>query len=138
MSRRTARAAAMQALYQLDTGLVSVNSALLSALQATPLREQDEQYARELVAVALSRWEEINSLVSEALADWAIDRLAKVDRSLLRLAVAEMLSKRDDAPVAAIINECIELAKEYSTEESSRFVNGILGAIARKLSVNQL
>lgn len=137
MSRRTARAAAMQALYQLDSGLVNVSSALDYAFQATPLKAQDEQYARELVAGALSRWEEIDSLVSEALADWAIDRLAKVDRSLLRLAVAEILSQRDDAPVAAIINECIELAKEYSTEESSRFVNGILGAIARKLCVNQ-
>jgi len=127
----------MQALYQLDSGLVSVNSALLAAFDTTPLREQDERYARELVAAALSRWEEINSLVSEALADWALDRLTKVDRSLLRLGVAEMLSQRGDAPVAAVINECIELAKEYSTEESSRFVNGILGAIARKLSVNQ-
>ncbi len=138
MSRRTARAAAMQAIYQLDTGLVDVSTALEYALQTTPLGGNDERYARDLVYGALSRWEEINTLVSEALAEWAIDRLAKVDRSLLRLAVFEMLSRREDTPVAAIINECIELAKEYSTEESSRFVNGILGAIARKLCVNQL
>ncbi|MBT9176450.1 MAG: N utilization substance protein B [Firmicutes bacterium] len=138
MSRRTARAAAMQALYQLDTGLVSVSSALEYAFETTPVVGNDEQFARELVAGTLAKWEDIDSLVSAALAEWAIDRLARVDRSLLRLAVSEMLSQREDTSVGVIINECIELAKQYSTEESSRFVNGILGAIARKLSVNQL
>lgn len=137
MSRRTARAAAMQALYQLDIGLASSTSAFAYALHATPLAEGDEQYARSLVSSAIAKWDDINALIDDALADWAIDRLARVDRSLLRLAVAEMLNYHPDTPVGVIISECIELAKEYSTEESSRFVNGILGAIARKLNPSQ-
>ncbi len=137
MSRRTARAAAMQALYQLDIGLISVDSALDYAFQTAALGSEDEQFARELVSMTLTNLEYIDALVSAVLAEWSIDRLARVDRSLLRLAVSEMLSQRPDVPVAVIIDECIELAKEYSTEESSRFVNGILGALARKLSVHQ-
>lgn len=132
MSRRTAREAALQTLYQLDLGLTDPPSAFTYALESTPLEERDADFARRIIKSATNHWEEINSYIAEASVGWSIDRLARVDRSLLRLSLAEMLSFDPDTPVNVVINEGIELAKHYSTEESSRFINGMLGSIARK------
>jgi len=132
MSRRTARQAALQTLYQLDLGLVEAPQAFAYAVESTPLQDRDADFAQRIIQAALTNWEDINSHIEEATVSWAIDRLARVDRSLLRLSLAEMLSHDPDTPVNVIINEGIELAKQYSTEESSKFINGMLGNIARK------
>ncbi|KAF0197409.1 MAG: N utilization substance protein B [Bacillota bacterium] len=132
MSRRTAREAALQTLYQLDLGLVDEPQAFAYAMESTPLANRDADYARRIVRAALSHWEEINAFISNASVGWTIDRLARVDISLLRLSLAEMLSHDPDTPINVVINEGLELAKQYSTEESSRFINGMLGNIARQ------
>lgn len=132
MSRRTAREAALQTLYQLDLGLVNAREAFTYALDATPLEDKDEQYARRIINSATNNWDTINQLIAEATVSWSIDRLARVDRSLLRLSIAEMLAQEPDTPISVIINEGLEIAKEYSTDESSRFINGLLGNVARK------
>lgn len=132
MSRRTAREAALQTLYQLDLGLVNAREAFTYALEATPLDDKDEQYARRIVNSATTDWDTINQLIADTTVGWSIDRLTRVDRSLLRLSIAEMLVHEPDTPISVIINEGLEIAKEYSTEESSRFLNGVLGNVARK------
>lgn len=132
MSRRTAREAALQTLYQLDLGLVDEPQAFAYAMESTPLESKDATYARRIVKSALNNWEEINTYISDATVGWAIDRLARVDISLLRLSLAELLDHDPDTPINVVINEGIELAKQYSTDESSRFINGMLGSIARK------
>lgn len=132
MSRRTAREAALQTLYQLDLGLVDEPQAFAYALESTPLEIKDANYARRIVKAALNNWEEINTYISDATVGWTIDRLARVDISLLRLSIAELLDHDPDTPINVVINEGIELAKQYSTDESSRFINGILGNIARQ------
>lgn len=132
MSRRTAREAALQTLYQLDLGLVDEPQAFAYALESTPLENKDANYARRIVKAALNNWEEINTYISEATVGWTIDRLARVDISLLRLSLAELLDHDPDTPINVVINEGIELAKQYSTDESSRFINGMLGNIARQ------
>lgn len=132
MSRRTAREAALQTLYQLDLGLVEAPQAFAYAVESTPLEERDEDFARRIISSATKHWEEINTYISEAAVGWSLDRLARVDRSLLRLSLAEMINPDKDTPVNVVINEGLELAKQYSTEESSRFINGILGNVARK------
>jgi len=132
MSRRTAREAALQTLYQLDLGLVEAPQAFKYALESTPLEQKDEDYAKRIISAATTNWEQINSFISDFAVGWSLDRLARVDRSLLRLSLAEMLNQEQDTPVGVIINEGLELAKQYSTDESSRFINGILGNVARK------
>lgn len=132
MSRRNAREAALQTLYQLDLGLVDAEQAFAYAIESTPLEEKDHNFARRIVSAATHHWQTIDEFIAESSVGWTIDRLARVDRSLLRLSLAEMLSHDPDTPVGVVINEGIELAKEYSTEESSRFINGMLGNIARK------
>lgn len=132
MSRRTAREAALQTLYQLDLGLVDEPQAFAYAMESTPLESKDTDYARRIVRSALNHWDEINTFISDATVGWTIDRLARVDISLLRLSLAELLDHDPDTPINVVINEGIELAKQYSTDESSRFINGMLGTIARQ------
>ncbi len=91
-----------------------------------------EDYAAELVEGMSSRLSEIDELLSKYSEGWAIDRMPSVDRWILRIAVYELLADTD-VPVAVVLDEAVELAKEYSTEDSSRFVNGVLAAIAPKV-----
>ena len=87
------------------------------------------QYTVTLVRGTLEKQEEIDRRVADLSSGWSLDRQAAVDRNILRLAAYELLFV-DDVPVGAAINEAVELAKKYSTEESGRFVNGVLGALA--------
>jgi len=88
-------------------------------------------YARRLAHEYFRHAEEIDPLIEELSDDWALDRMASIDRNILRMAITEMLYFAD-VPVSAVINEAVELAKIYGTPESGRFVNGMLGALARK------
>lgn len=88
-------------------------------------------YARELIEGVQEHHADIDALLARYADRWAIERMPVVDRTLLRLATYEMLWA-EDVPVAVAINEAVELAKELSTEDSGRFVNGILGRIAEE------
>ena len=86
-------------------------------------------YAREIVDGVTDHQDEIDELIVSYAQGWTIDRMPHVDRALLRIASWEILFN-GEVPAAVAIDEAIELAKEYSTEDSSRFVNGVLGKIA--------
>lgn len=92
-------------------------------------------YARSLVVGVQEHHSEIDALIARYADRWAIDRMPVVDRTLLRLATFELLWE-DDVPVAVVINEAVELAKSLSTEDSGRFVNGLLGKIAESRGVS--
>ena len=93
-------------------------------------------YARELVAGVQSHHADLDALIARYADRWAIERMPIVDRNLLRMALFELLF-RDDIPVAVAINEAVELAKALSTEDSGRFINGLLGRVAeRELSAD--
>lgn len=130
MSRRLAREVALRTLFQLDTGHISEGAAFGFALETTPLATELIQFAQELVQMAVSKQEESDNIISAKSVDWELTRLPRVDRSILRLAIGEMLSA-SDTPTGVVINEAVELAHRYSTEESSRFINGLLGNVAR-------
>lgn len=85
-------------------------------------------YARELIEDVVERQPRIDSLIAEYAERWTLDRMPVLDRSLARLAVCELL--REEVPVAVVVNEAVELAKELSTEDSPRFLNGLLGRVA--------
>ena len=130
-TRREARELALRMLFQLDLGKQPVTEVVDAALAQSQLEGGNRQYAEELVRGSLTHLAEIDRRITELTPEWTPDRQAAVDRNLLRLAAYELLY-RPDAPVAAVVNEAVELAKKYSTAESGRFVNGVLGALARQ------
>jgi len=91
-----------------------------------------DPYVRTLIEHAVATREEADRRIAGASVGWPLERMAVVDRIVLRLAVAELLDP-DGPPTAVVIDEAVELAKEYSTDESGRFVNGILSTIAAEV-----
>jgi len=102
-------------------------AAVLEALPVSP-----DPYVVALVRAISERRDEIDALVGEAAIGWDLDRMAVVDRNVLRLATAELLAC-DDVPTAVILNEAVELASAFSTDDSGRFVNGVLATVATKV-----
>lgn len=133
MDRRTrARELAMQALYQLDV----LGDYFLDQLNRFLKENADDDVVRDM-ADEWSRgaWENLpacDELIKSAAVKWELSRLSSVDRSILRLS-AYQLRFCNDIPGKVVINEAIEIAKKYSSEQSPRFVNGVLDAILRKL-----
>ena len=126
--RRSARRAALLALYQAD--LTGADAAELLRDAATEEGTEPDGYAADLVSGATAAMPELDAVIGAAAQDWSVERLAALDRAILRLATFELLH-RQDVPVGAAIDEAVEAAKELSTDESGRFVNGVLGRIAR-------
>lgn len=125
-SRRAARERALSLLYEAEAKGQDVET-VLAALPAAP-----DPFARQLVEGVGEERAEIDALISRFSIDWPLERMPAVDRNLLRLGVYELLA-RPDTPVGVVIDEAVELAKRYSTEESGRFVNGVLSAVAAEV-----
>jgi len=143
MKRRTARIVAVQCLYQMEmTG--APPEAALRAVLAEALGENEtgievgdadalEAYVGDLLARLVPRLSDIDRVLSEFLHGYRLERLSRVDRAVLRLATFELLyADEEDVPPKAAVNEAIEVAKQFGTEESGRFVNGVLGKIIRR------
>ena len=125
-TRRQARERALSLLYESSAkGLPAV--AVLEDLPVPP-----DDFTTDLIRGVESSLVEIDQLIESHAIDWALDRMPVVDLTLLRLATYE-LCRRPDIPTAAVISEAVELAAEYSTDESGRFVNGVLAAIAAEV-----
>ena len=124
--RRTrAREVALQVLYQFDQN-AGVNSQDVDQFIRRRLKDEALQgFAHRIVAGVREKQTQIDGLISKAAENWRIDRMAAIDRNILRLGAFEMLFD-PEVPVKVAINEALELAKRYSTAQSSRFVNGIL------------
>ncbi len=103
----------------------------LDSDEAEKLRGEIESYGCRLAEQYFAHSLSIDELISQYAEGWALSRMPAVDRNILRIALAEMLYM-PQVPVGVTIDEAVELAKEYGTEESSKFVNGILGAVARE------
>lgn len=88
-----------------------------------------DPFVSDVVAGVGARAAEIDALVAAFSIDWSVDRMPAIDRALLRMATYELLG-RPDVPTGVVISEAVDLAREYSTEESSRFVNGVLASVA--------
>lgn len=125
--RRAARRLAVTIVYQADLGHRSPVEVLE---ERRALGERIPRFTDELVRGVADRAEEIDPLIGEYTEGWSLGRLAAVDRAVLRVACYELLA-RPDVPSAVAIDEAVAAAKELSTEASGRFVNGVLGRIAR-------
>lgn len=125
-ARREEREHALNLLYESDLRNLSPHEVLASQL-APP-----EAYTAALVEGVGNHVEEIEQLLGKCSDNWSVERMPVVDRSILRLATYE-LGWSAEVPTAVVLNEAVELAKTYSTEESGKFVNGVLARIAEEL-----
>ncbi|EAD3257312.1 transcription antitermination factor NusB [Listeria monocytogenes] len=124
MKRREAREKALQALFQIELNEMSLDQAIKNIME-----DEQDDYMEKLVEGVMANKAEIDAIIEPNLDNWRIDRLSKVDLSLLRLSVYE-IKYLDDVPNRVSLNESIEIAKIYSDEKSSKFINGVLANIA--------
>jgi N utilization substance protein B len=127
-NRRKARECALQILYQMDLSGTSEEEALASYWQCFEYPEEVAEFAGELVRGVSAHREEIDRLIQDSSRHWKLDRMARVDRNILRLAVYELLH-HPEIPKKVTLNEAIEIGKRYGSEDSSAFINGILDHI---------
>ncbi len=131
--RRKSREIAMQMLFQSDVGRQNAQQVQNTFWAARENIDPDTQgFAEDLFRVAMTRQDEIDGYIEQASEHWRLERMAAVDRNLLRAAIAEMLAY-PATPLPVIINEALEIARLYSAPESVNFLNGILDAVARAL-----
>ena len=134
MSRTTAREVAMMMHFSnLLGGEDTPERVCEEAELLGTLDEDDLLYVNQMLEGVAAHAEQIDEFVSRYSKDWMIDRIARVDLSILRVAIYEMLYRKEDVPTGAAINEAVELAKRYGGERSYAFVNGILGSVAKEL-----
>lgn len=131
MKRRKAREHALQILFQLDIRKEKPSAVVLKHFWAEYQPEDEvKAFSEEIIKGTYKHLPEINKLIRQCAKNWTLDRMAVVDRNVLRMAVYEILY-RMDIPTSVTINEAIEIAKKYGTEDSGSFVNGILDSVAR-------
>ena len=133
--RRLAREIALAFLYQWDLRGPEVLPEMDDLLLRDRRSQEVSEYARELLHKTIEHREELDRVITEAAENWRVERMAVIDRNVLRMAIYEMDKRRDDVPPKVAINEAIELAKRFSTEQSGAFVNGILDRARRALGL---
>ncbi len=127
--RRLGREIALQSLYLTDVSGIGGDSAFrVVTTGPEPADEKTLEFARAIVDGTLARIAEIDERIKTHAKNWEIGRMASVDRCLLRMASYELINA-PETPVSVIIDEALEIAKKYSSEDSSRFINGILDKI---------
>jgi N utilization substance protein B len=133
--RRRARAAALQMLYQWEVGRLSIDDAIQTFWNVgefEPLGDEARELAERLARGTAAGTAEADPLIAASADNWRLDRMAVVDRLVLRLAVHEFLHA-PETPHKVVINEAVELARLFSTDDAPRFVNGVLDGIRKKL-----
>jgi transcription antitermination protein NusB len=124
--RRESRERALGLCYELEVRELAID-ALLAELPVEP-----DEYAVALARGVEAKTDEIDALLRQYSEHWTVERMPAVDRAVLRLACYELLAE-SDVPTAVVISEAVELAKQYSTKDSGRFVNGLLAKIAEQV-----
>lgn len=131
-SRRRGREAALQMLYQVDLSGVSPEQAIHSYWAYLGANREGEEFATALVRGWAAHRERIDAIIRDVSQHWRLERMARVDRNILRLATYELL-ELEDVPRRVTLNEAVELAKRFGSEGSAGFVNGVLDRIASDL-----
>ena len=135
-ARRRAREAALPMLYQWEVGRTSPGDSILSYWpaqeDAAALSEEHREFANALVRGTTQRLDEIDSLIALRAQNWRVERMAVLDRLVLRLATFELLAE-PGTPPRVVINEALELTRQYSGDEAVGFVNGVLDGVRKQL-----
>lgn len=132
MKRRKAREYALQIIFQIDFMEKKIDSEDLKEFWSDKKESKDvKEFTEELVRGTLSKIDEIDLMINRVAENWILERMAAVDRNILRFAAYELLYIKD-IPSAVTINEAIEIAKKFSSTEAAPFINGILDRLAKE------
>jgi len=131
LSRKIAREWAFKILYAIDIGNNTVEEAA-EMVFSKPLSKEDNDFIYDVVRGTLEHQTEIDNIIKKYSSGWDISRLPSTDRNILRLAIYELLYRKD-IPVSVSINEAVEMSKKYCDEQSYRFINGLLGNFVKEL-----
>jgi N utilization substance protein B len=127
--RHEARALALQVLYEADTARHAVATVLERQLEPAELDAENRLFARALVEGAIEHQAEADALIARLAPAYPVSQLAPIDRNILRLAIFELLHD-NNVPVRVAINEAVELAKDFGSDNSAKFINGVLSSVA--------
>ena len=127
-TRRKARVAALRVLYEVDSVHHDTAVALAHQLEDQPLSPTGELFGQNLIVGVISNKEQIDGIISAHAPIWPVDQIATVDRNVLRIAIFEIILN-EDIPSKVAINEAIEMAKTYGSDNSPKFINGVLGSV---------
>ena len=128
-ARRKARAIALQALYEIDSTKHEAEAVVNRFLSEARLSEKNSTFVRELVSRVIENQEKIDHNIQKFATAWPIEQIPIIDRNILRLAIFEILFD-NNVSVKVAINEAVELAKMFGSDNSPKFVNGVLGSIS--------
>ena len=131
MGRRASREIAMKLLYQLEIQKEDHDEQMKTVLEEHSLTQNDKDYIVEVVEGVFSNLLYIDKIIDKYSKGWKINRISKVDLSILRLSIYEV-NYRKDIPLSVSVNEAVELGKKYSCEESAAYINGLLGKISKQ------
>ena len=135
--RRQARAAALQALYEIDCAGHKSDSAITHRIEEGELAPAGVEFATALVNGVLDHRAALDAVIAKHAPEWPVDQLALVDRNILRMALYELQFKQD-VPLKVAVNEAVELGKLFGSDTAARFVNGVLGAFLMEHSAGEL
>lgn len=133
MARRQARQQAVRWLYEQDVGKTSAED--LTARKVPGLKKEDVRFAAVLVSGVDAHRGELDQWLGQLSRDWRVERMAAVDRAILRLGLYELRYNRE-VPAPAVLSEAVELAGVFSTPDAKRFVNGVLSQASRELPLD--
>lgn len=128
VNRKMAREMAVRFLFQIEFQKNNIKEQVENFLDSVEIEDYDKDYFLEIINGVINSLKEIDEIIESKAKDWTIDRMAKMDLPILRVAIYEM-KHREDIPVSVSINEAVELAKKFSSDASSRFINGVLGQV---------
>lgn len=131
-TRRLSRELALRLLYQVDIANMPLDESFEHALEHMPLDEAGQRFAYELVSGTLQHLDRIDSIIERFAIGWPPERQPAPDRNVLRLAIYELVY-RPETPASVVISEAVELAKKYNSDESGKFVNGVLASVFKHL-----
>ncbi len=137
-NRHLGRIVALQTLYELDFRIelaekdLDINAVIDRNIGRYSEVMQDKAFVVELINGVLSSFDELDSFIQPLAPEWPLSQIARIDRVILRIGVWEM-QHSDQVPVKVVINEAVELAKSFGADNSSKFVNGVLGSSAKQL-----
>lgn len=137
MGRKQAREGTMKLIYQMEINDDYSEEALSLFFENFSFDQSEKEYIVDAYTKIKNNIETIDNHIESTLEGWKINRLAKIDLAILRIAMYEILY-REDIPIEVSINEAIETAKKYSNEDSYKFINGVLGSIVRSLDKDKL
>ena len=138
-NRHLGRIVALQTLYEyefrseVETTPVSVSDILDRNIERYETAIEDKKFVSELVDGVIKAAAELDAKLQPIAPGWPIDQIARIDRSILRMGLYELLYRKDSVPPKVAINEAVELAKAFGSDNSSKFINGVLGTAYRTL-----